>query len=188
MTPWPAFNHFTTPSSFLYEKIPLVPPHIAFSAFLHIWLIFKNISLFIQTLKIKYRLLWMLFLALPGRVSGFLPGAPTLLVQAPSTHSTAIQCLPLTPGSCAWSVQTLELFPQMNQNSKTVSSKWGARIPMNPEVAQAPGDDCTRMPCAISRAALQTGPDERLPATFLPLSLTTARGDFLQHVRQRLPV
>lgn len=42
MTLWPACNHFTTPSSSLYKKIPLVLPHIAFSAFLHIWLIFSK--------------------------------------------------------------------------------------------------------------------------------------------------
>lgn len=109
---------------------------------------------------------------------------PHSLCKLPAHTPLQIQCLPLTHGFCAWSVQTLELFPLMNQGFKTGSSKWGASISMNPEVAQAPGDDCTQMPCAVSRAALQTGPDERLLATFLPLSLTAARGDFLQHVRQ----
>lgn len=99
----------------------------------------------------------------------------------PSSHAF-ILCL-----VCADSLD-LSIGALINQSSKRVSSKWGATIPMNPEVAQAPGDDCTQMPCGISQAAPQTGPDEYPPATFLPLSLTAAHGDFLQHVRQRLPV
>lgn len=66
--------------------------------------------------------------------------------------------------------------------------KWGVTIPMNPEIVQAPGDDCTQMPCGISQVVPQTGLDEHPPVTFLPLSLTAAHGNFLQHVRQRLPV
>lgn len=130
----------------------------------------------------------MPFPASPGRGSDFLRGAPTFLPQiqahAELQDSAPLSCMHFVPGLC----RLLRPFSQMNQSSKRVSSKWGATIPMTPEVAQAPGDDCTQMPCGISQAAQQTGPDECPPTTFLPLSLTAAHGDFLQHVRQRLPV
>lgn len=108
MTPWPDFNHFTTFSSFsVWENTSRACTTLLFCiglAFLLIQLIFKNISLFTQTFKTKYPLLWMSFLAPEAEVVAFSLELPhswhKLTAHTVLQYNALLSCIHFVPGLC----------------------------------------------------------------------------------------
>ena len=125
-----------------------------------------------------------------GGVRGFLLGKrdTTAFAQTHSTCCVATHNPPPMHLFCALCLRTPQTF--LPHESKLQESEQHARSSQLHESQGSLGSQwwAHQTSCGISPAAPQAGPDECLPATFLPLSLTALHGDFLQHVRQRLPV
>lgn len=107
MTPWPGFNHFTTFSSFsVWENTSRACTKLLFCiglAFLLTQLIFKNLSLFTQTFKIKYPLLWMPFLAPEAEVAFSLELPRSwhkLTAHTVLQHNALLSCIHFVSGLC----------------------------------------------------------------------------------------
>lgn len=188
--PWPAFNHFINPSSVsVWENSSRPCAH----HFLCIGLAFLLICLILKTSLCSSRSSrsnntfsgchsWHLQAELVALSLECPHPLHKRTAQALLQYSALLPCIHFVPGLC----RLLRPFSQMNQSSKRVSSEQGAASSMNPEAAQAPADECTRMPCSISWAALQTGPEQVL-ACYIPAFIINRTPRWLPSTREAAP-